>query len=540
MANDQIKLFSQFGIDQRSEEQMLHDQAAQQRQDAFAREQARTQTYRGEKDLRRAGTGVGAWLKGKLDDPQLSPDQKRDLEMREYAGTSIRQKMADDAGYRTKLEANPQLAGIEMKRKMGEWAFDNGHIELAAQLSQAAGTELFEMREKEASIENMREERRGKIQDRKIKADEYHRDRDKATQILLPEADGTYDVAALDSKMVVGRWDSDRQAFVTDKGDEVTDFMTFDQAMDLRQQAIDAMDGEGVSNINDLDFASKVRLFHSSIGSSERVAMRAAHDALEAQSAIMNSIADKFDEARNQGLKPGAFLDGQGKLADITSDIADMVTTAGNTFHVAVAKGTLQERKAEKGEVQPLYGTEEFNVAYAEELAAINAPKWAETGNMAAEFQAEIVELAYAVARANEPGARQLSDSDFRHALKQLGAAAASPERLGRVMLGLFSRKANLMRDSISRAGGIATSVGLPEPWAEQNIWGGLNKSAVKTFDATIKRFEELPETLKDTNLRDQLNEAGIGIPAETQQPAETEAQQPAEAPVDPLDYFRN
>jgi hypothetical protein len=51
------------------------------------------------------------------------------------------------------------------------------------------------------------------------------------------------------------------------------------------------------------------------------------------------------------------------------------------------------------------------------------------------EWQANVIRLAYARARAREPGARQLSDNDIRYAMAELGAATTDPESFRRVMM---------------------------------------------------------------------------------------------------------
>lgn len=59
-----------------------------------------------------------------------------------------------------------------------------------------------------------------------------------------------------------------------------------------------------------------------------------------------------------------------------------------------------------------------------------------ETFRSAEEWKANVVRLAYARARAREPGARQLSDNDIQQARAELGAMTTDPESFRRIMLG--------------------------------------------------------------------------------------------------------
>jgi hypothetical protein len=58
-----------------------------------------------------------------------------------------------------------------------------------------------------------------------------------------------------------------------------------------------------------------------------------------------------------------------------------------------------------------------------------------------AEFYATLTQLVYARARTNEPGARQLSDADFKNAMANLAGNVSDPEAFRQVMMG------NIMQD---------------------------------------------------------------------------------------------
>jgi len=73
-----------------------------------------------------------------------------------------------------------------------------------------------------------------------------------------------------------------------------------------------------------------------------------------------------------------------------------------------------------------------------------------ETFLSSAEWKANVVRLAYARARAREPGARQLSDNDIAQARAELGAMISNPEGFRRIMLGGLQGDMDKLEQSIA------------------------------------------------------------------------------------------
>ena len=72
------------------------------------------------------------------------------------------------------------------------------------------------------------------------------------------------------------------------------------------------------------------------------------------------------------------------------------------------------------------------------------------TGDMANKYQSQVMELAYATARANEPGARQLSDADIANALRIIGTNATNPEAMRQIFMDNVSRAVKKHKDNIA------------------------------------------------------------------------------------------
>jgi hypothetical protein len=76
-----------------------------------------------------------------------------------------------------------------------------------------------------------------------------------------------------------------------------------------------------------------------------------------------------------------------------------------------------------------------------------------------AKFKSSIVQLAYAIARAAEPGARQLSEGDIKRALTVIGAQSGNPEALKGVLLQLLNVQYKQVQGDVNNAVGRAASL---------------------------------------------------------------------------------
>lgn len=515
--NDNIGLFSQFGIDTRSEEAKLAEQSQLALQNALQSQQGRGR-FPGDQDLREAGAFLGAFLVNKFGKKELTPEQKMQAAMTEHAKTKLNQRMQDDPEFRAQLRENPALAGIETIRLMSDYAFQAGDIALASELSMEAGQRLIAHREamtaqQEAGLRIQETQQR--IQ---IAGNEEARKLGETTAILAPNQDGRYDLEDIEGQIITGRYDVEKKAFVDDTGQEIDNFITLEEAISLRELALEEMDDAGVETIHDLSFEDRTRLFFAALGQSERGGIRAQMDALGTQDAIMNRVADMFEEFVAAGNDPAQFLDGAGKITAFATDLGRTAKSLGQTanFFTSIATGTDEQLRDGKGEVvAAAIGSEKFNEAYSEEIAAIQFPAGVDkVGDAAAEYQSAIIQLAYAVARSNEPGARQLSDTDFRNALKEIGAAAADPERLRRVILANFARKADSINKNIKRVGEIAETVGLNAETGRSLIAGTqTRRETLDRFNDTRERFTTLTDDLTTLREAGDLDAAGVGRP---------------------------
>lgn len=509
MADNNIRLFSQFGINNKSEEMILEEKE-QARVTAALANLPQQYRYAGDEELTKAGAFLGAKLLNKFKKPELSSEEKMQLAMKDFAAIGVKTKMEEDEKFRAEATENPQLIAIETMRQMSQFAFDAGDVGTAAELSAEAGRRYMEYRKQQLEMNKLQEEITDK-QDTRRRAGETHRQKmEKATQILAPGPDGRYNLEDIEGNIITGRYDTDLGSFVDNEGNHISSFITLEQAIDLRELATKEMEDAGVNSPMDLPWDARVRLFDSAVPASERTGMRMQFDALDTQTAIMNAVADMFIEMDESGKQPGEFLDGAGQITQFVTNVKTAAVNVGGTWRVQIAKGTEEEIRAGKGEAL-FNGPDDKNLVeqYAD---MIELPEGMDkTGDAAAEYQSAIIQLAYAVARSNEPGARQLSDADFKHALNEIGAAAASPERLRRVILKNFARKTQLVRESINQKGEIAESVGLTAEEGMTRILGKqTRKDKLERFEEVEARFGKLKGDLEIMELSRELDQQEV------------------------------
>ncbi|NIV33542.1 MAG: hypothetical protein GWN58_30070, partial [Anaerolineae bacterium] len=268
-----IQLFSQLGIETRGQEQILAEKEQARVAAAMGGVDER-EWFPGENDLEKAGAFLGAFLVNKFKKPELSPEEKRDLAAKEFAQTGVKTRMEDDEEFRKSVEANPQLASIETLRQMSKFYYDSGDITLAAEVSAEAGRQYMAFRQQQAELAKMEEETTASREKRKREGEKHKRDIENATSIILPGKDGGFNLQDLENQVVTGRWDPDKEAFVTSEGMEAQNFMTLEEAISLRELAQDEMEDAGVSDPSGLEWDARVRLFNSAISSSERTGLR--------------------------------------------------------------------------------------------------------------------------------------------------------------------------------------------------------------------------------------------------------------------------
>jgi hypothetical protein len=340
------------------------------------------------------------------------------------------------------------------------------------------------------------EEKRAQDKDEAQRKEEAHKkDMGEVTSIVAPGPNGRYDLDNIADQIITGRYENGE--FVDDTGQRITNFMSVEQAVSLKELEQAELGKAGVQNYEDLPIDARTRLFNAALPSGERTGRRMQMDALDTQSDVMNSIADMFVEMDEAGRHPGEFLATAGQVTEFVTNVASQATNLGATWNVQIAKGTLDDIYQGTGET--MYNGPGDPALVEEYGSLVRLPEGMNAaGDAAAEYRSSIIQLAYAVARSNEPGARQLSDADFRHAMKEIGAAAGDPNRLRRVILANFARKTRAVSNSYKQTGEIGQAFALTDEQAKEQVYGkGSNVEKLERWAATTARFEKLEEDLE-------------------------------------------
>lgn len=201
-------------------------------------------------------------------------------------------------------------------------------------------------------------------------------------------------------------------------GEERTDLILLDDWVDLMSA------GQGRGGSGDSAF----KIWNTLMPDGRRKVAYETFNAVQQQHGISNRIIDMMNNALDDGRLPETFMDGSGKFVSFLGNV------------VGTARGLLGAAYDLNGEKETLRTLIERESGADLESFIQIPPGLKEAGIDAAEYQSMIVDLAYSIARANEPGARQLSDTDFRNSLKVIGAAAADPKKLLKVMMANYGR----------------------------------------------------------------------------------------------------
>jgi hypothetical protein len=212
---------------------------------------------------------------------------------------------------------------------------------------------------------------------------------------------------------------------------------------------------------------------------------------------VVNIIQREFAAGRSGKTilaKPGFFL-------GVANNIKSAFEGISQDFHKPIATGQLNDRGLLDTTV--LQGSDIRDLAkgnlnnrnitkeYGDLIANINIPD--EFAANAAAYRSSMVSLAYSIARAAEPGARQLSDADFRNALQVVGAASGDPAVLQRVIMQLMNRQLKQIKNDVEDVVAFGTTgAGLTAEQSVSFMYGDPLEGFLSQFTQTQENVENL------------------------------------------------
>ena len=180
---------------------------------------------------------------------------------------------------------------------------------------------------------------------------------------------------------------------------------------------------------------TKAKTLRRIMSPSQQGAIRDSAVALERQARASNEIFGILRDlyATTDG-QPINIMDGAGTAIAASRKIVDTVGALsrefGGVFNVGIGNPDEDEKRMAFNPKKP--DVEAIENRFGS-LDTYIPSAFRDSGRSAAEMKSVIVTLAYAKARANEPGNTRLSDTDFKNALQEVGASVSDPETMRRI-----------------------------------------------------------------------------------------------------------
>lgn len=506
--------FGQFGVpDTLTQEELLQQRQQERIQNALRSAQQSAGRTPGEQQLAQGGALIGAGIKNFFSKKKdISPQEALLFKTREEAKAEF--KAREKSGQFEDMSI--ERKAIERQRIMSEVAAENGLSDMASQLAIQSAQASFALNKAETEQKILEQDfRAGEIKEDRdtLELDIRGEDRDRLLAgqtggFVVPDANGKYNFTG-QPDVVTGEVGPDGR-LDNGKIDLGTSFLTIKEYEQLAKRIQDIKGGgagdEGTLRQRRKDFLSALP---------EKKAFREQMGAMNVQLQIMNRVGDLVNEFLDAGNDPRQILDKAGGIANFVDQVKDTIIGVGKTFKFRTSIGDATDEKVlDFNDLDP--SNEKFQELYGDIEIALPADL-DDTAQAAAEYKSMIVQLAYATARANEPGARQLSDNDFRNALKEIGADAADPGKLINTVMRNLGRKVENFGETAKLVKEIGDEFRVD---GETIIFGNRLPDFNRRIGETNTSFDALRNRLGQDPL-------GLGTFLDEQPPAAAPGQQP-------------
>ena len=170
-----------------------------------------------------------------------------------------------------------------------------------------------------------------------------------------------------------------------------------------------------------------------------RAQQRAIVQQINAAETMKQALEDSIAEDGSINI-----MDGAGSATVATTKVIDLFSALGRSINGSVTLTDAEGNSIGAGQLDQSGAANRYVKNNATELNGLlgdAVPAEIRNNQRARErFYSALVQMAYAQARAQEPGARQLSDADFKNALAGLAGATSDPETFREVMLSSIQR----------------------------------------------------------------------------------------------------
>lgn len=387
------------------------------------------------------GAGVGSALADKYAGP--GEDEQRMGAI--YTSANNKFQQYKQAGLYEGLA--PEEEALEYERMLAKEASAAGDNALAAKIGMSYAQKQAALRAQKLELKKLGiatdvAEKEANVWDKRYQTEQYGKEQ----TYFVPSPDGDISNATT----VFGQLNENGEIVDPEGNVLAPRGFTFDQAMQLRDRQLKALK-EGKTKAFDLkDFKD---IYGASNMAKAREQMMSGKASLELAEDMAGSISDMLDA----GISPEASMGWAGSVVDMTNNIKSFFTGVQGAFIPEWGITNAPSSKSmEQGE--RLYGSLDEAIKDGDYTSYVQVPDGM-VAKEAAVYKSRIVELAYAVARAQEPGARQLSDNDFRNALRVIGASSGNPATLANTLMELSMRNHRKIDDTWRSVGAIGSSL---------------------------------------------------------------------------------
>lgn len=396
---------------------------------------------------------LGRGLAGGGQGGQLSPEEEAQFD----AVNSAQQRLVSLKEDRDFQKLPPEEQAFRAQQELGRAMMDAGDVATGAQIMGDAA-------------EKKRKQLKASLEMRKLQEDVDQ----------LPEE--REEAAAARRRAAAGEWDT---FVVGGAGDNLARPNQTPQTVTGRVRAdgtLETSDGESYENFMDMstheqllkaqgggaDRLAPITLFHKTFGTKERSALRSQDAAVQNMQNIVEGIGKGFDNLVRLGEDPGQIVGPTGAVVNFSRNFVDTLKSLGSAFRLN------QPVVDEQGDVvvsNPMSesGTSDLVSRFD---SAIFVPDGV-VPEERARYQSAVMQMAYSIARLNEPGSGRLSDQDVRAALEELGADQADPRRMATNMVDILAKRTRNFRTRVKQVGGVGESIpGLGRDRAMMNVFG--------------------------------------------------------------------
>lgn len=394
------------------------------------------------------GGGLGDKL-SKQDPAALTPDENRSFDIMEAFNQDMR-TLRQDPAFQA-LDATEQ--SYRVQQLMADKSADAGDFQSFTQISQDLMQKKVANRTAAAQADRLE----GAVQDAAVTRPVLEAEAD-ATMKRMAQGTPVQMVRVTDGKPDLGaavtvRQMPDGTIVDVDAGTPISpaEVMLLDDAIELSDAA--TVTGDTPSDLADTLFKQT--------GVTRMGKLREGISELDNLEGVVTRAADAFQQASD----PQQIVGTAGGLLNFASNLVNALK--GSAKNVSFFSDT-----DENG--NPTEGATRFGLDNADEVVPDDAvpPAFRRNAESALKYKSAVMQLVYADARLEEPGARQLSDADIKNAMDRLGVSSGDPSAVLSNLESVMNNRLNVARNRFDRFGNRAIAAGLDRGDTFQRAFG--------------------------------------------------------------------